>query len=92
MHNCIGSCHLTEVLTLAIKPFTLHDYFLVIGIYVTTHFPGIRQDLTEIFELVQNVTITEGLKLHNIVTASASWGQLGHKLTFVRCEACISLC
>ena len=70
-----GSCYLTDIGTLAIQPLTPLDQFLAIS-----YFPLIRQDLSKIFEHVQNVTtgcdsLQEGLTLHDIVTTSASWGQ-----------------
>ena len=44
--NRIGSCHLTEIGTLATDPLTLHDCV----------FPGVRRNNTEIYEHVRDVT------------------------------------
>ena len=57
-HNRKGSCHLNELMTLAIKPLTLHDYFVATAYYLSTHFPAINRELSEIFEHVQNVKST----------------------------------
>ena len=49
MGNRKGSCYLTEIGTLAIKPLTLHDSFIAIAYFPTPN-------LSEIFEHVQKVT------------------------------------
>ena len=47
MRNRRGSCHLTEIWTIAIHPLTLQDYV------VATYFSAIRNDISGTFERVQ---------------------------------------